>query len=706
MSDDRVDVTFGAQIAALLAGLGEATASVRESTESMKAHLEALNAVGETVRTAFLGITAVLAGGELFKESIEKTAELGKELEIGAQKTGMAVEELSRLRYAANLSDVSADALMTSMQRLARSMESAQHGTGPAADAFKRLGISVNDATGHLRPMQDVLLGLAERFASMQDGAGKTAIAMDLFGRAGATMVPLLDQGREGIKNLEAEADRLGITMGKDGVETANAYVDAMKQFHAVAESLARQLGLAMMPALTDIAHAMTELSANSTVVKGVVGGIASAVRLATGTFVEFVGVIHALNTVMSANVMKSGEFTAAWAKAKKELEAVGKAVRAIFDGTDAAAAKHPEHGGEGAPPPPAGKDDLLQRLETQWLGIKEQNRENFGALVQMELDFWRSKLSAAEAGSKDYLEIRRRIVGLEEQISKTGYEGQLEAIRAQEEADKEDKARVLEDRKQELTLIRQHYAETSKEVQAGIARVNQAQAELQKETAKEWTKTFDAIPAAFNEAAKGIGKNVLSLRDLFREFFLDITKMSIAAGAASLRNHIATELAKKNITAASLGQRVALESWAAVQSVAKSAWAAMINIGNYAAQAIAGAWAAISSIPIVGPFMAPAIALGAGAAVFALAGHVHSAARGYDIPAGVNPMTQLHAQEMVLPAELANRIRGITSGGGGGETHFHVHAMDTRGVKQFMMDHRDHLADAVSRAAKDGRGS
>src|SRR6185437_6443477 len=112
--------------------------------------------------------------------------------------------------------------------------------------------------------------------------------------------------------------------------------------------------------------------------------------------------------------------------------------------------------------------------------------------------------------------------------------------------------------------------------------------------------------------------------------------------------------------------------------------WAALVAIGNYAAEAIAAAWAAISAIPFVGPFLAPGIAAGVGATVLALAGDVRSASGGFDIPAGLNPMTQLHSQEMVLPADLANRVRSMTNDGGG-ETHIHVHAMDHHDVQRFI---------------------
>ena len=79
------------------------------------------------------------------------------------------------------------------------------------------------------------------------------------------------------------------------------------------------------------------------------------------------------------------------------------------------------------------------------------------------------------------------------------------------------------------------------------------------------------------------------------------------------------------------------------------------------------------------------------------------SAAKGYDIPAGVNPLTQLHAEEMVLPAHLANAVRGMAAGGsdGSGDMHLHVHAMDGASVERLFRDNGHILAKEMRRQAR-----
>lgn len=675
MSNERVDVTFGAQIAGLLAGLGEATAGVKESVGVMKEQMEGLAVMAEAMMGPFIAITALLAGGEMFKEVLHETAELATQLEVLNQKTGIGVEELSALKYAADQSHVSMESLTVGLQKLARGMEqAAKGGAGPVTSAFKALGIQAADASGHLRPLEDVLLQVADKFSTMQNGAGKTALAMDLFGRSGASLIPLLNRGKAGIADLEAEAHRLGVTMSGEDVEAAIQYEDAMKRMHGALSGLGRAIAVAVMPALTILAEGFTAL-----------------IHLVEATGNAVLGLIDILQF----------DLVGAGIRFKKAMEDI-KAIKGDFNPV---VGKRAETGDDGAPAVEGKGLTVMEKLQHQWEQLKSSQAANFGALTDLELKFWTEKLATLDKGSKDYIEVYRHIVDLTEKTLHDQYEAGLGAFKVQEASDKDHLDRIVKDRQAELQFIRAHYAEMSKEVQAGLARVIEAQNAVEKQTAKQWATGFDVMASAFSRAVNDIGKNVFSLRDLFREAFANITKASLLAGLTMLRDHAAMELAKRDITAKSVAERVALDSWAALQSVAKSAWSALVNIGNYAAETIAATWASISAIPLVGPFAAPALAVGAGAAVLALAGSVHSAAGGFDIPAGINPMTQLHAQEMVLPAELANRVRGMT---GGGDTHVHmnVQAWDSRDVKRFLMDNRDAIADAGVRAAKDGRNS
>ena len=119
--------------------------------------------------------------------------------------------------------------------------------------------------------------------------------------------------------------------------------------------------------------------------------------------------------------------------------------------------------------------------------------------------------------------------------------------------------------------------------------------------------------------------------------------------------------------------------------------------VGAHAAEAASGAAAAVAPTPFIGP----ALAIGAFAAVMAMVlgakSSIKSARGGYDIPAGLNPVTQLHAEEMVLPAEQAETIRQLSAGGGGGgNVNIEVKGESVGG---WLLLHKSELAKAIKAA-------
>ncbi|EHU2374004.1 transglycosylase SLT domain-containing protein [Acinetobacter baumannii] len=165
---------------------------------------------------------------------------------------------------------------------------------------------------------------------------------------------------------------------------------------------------------------------------------------------------------------------------------------------------------------------------------------------------------------------------------------------------------------------------------------------------------------------------------------------------AAQTGATIAGEATRTGVTASGGLARLGLKATEAIKGIMMSAWEAM-----------AGAFKAMVSIPYIGPVLA----VGAGAAAFGLvaglAGKIKSARGGYDIPSGVNPITQLHEDEMVLPAQHANTIRELgkstfnsgmsdnsdLTGQGGENAVFNIQAWDSRDIKRFMKKHGREVA-------------
>lgn len=124
---------------------------------------------------------------------------------------------------------------------------------------------------------------------------------------------------------------------------------------------------------------------------------------------------------------------------------------------------------------------------------------------------------------------------------------------------------------------------------------------------------------------------------------------------------------------------------------------AAIGQITSNAGIAGAAATASAAAIPVIGWALAPEAGLAASAAAMAYM-PMASAMGGFDIPAGVNPIVQTHAREMILPAKHADVIRDMADNGGGagGDTHLHVHAMDAKSVERMFRDNGRHIAAAL----------
>jgi hypothetical protein len=187
-----------------------------------------------------------------------------------------------------------------------------------------------------------------------------------------------------------------------------------------------------------------------------------------------------------------------------------------------------------------------------------------------------------------------------------------------------------------------------------------QTDAKLKVEGIKPWRSLFDSITNGFSSAIKGVimGTQTLAqaMKNILQTVVVSVIDMGVKMLAQMALDAIMGNLIEKT--------------------------SALSKITSHAAVAAAGAYAATAAIPYIGPIIAPAAAATAFAGTMSWSAALASAAGGFDIPRGLNPVTQLHQEEMVLPASIANPLReslatGGAGGAGGGEVHHHYHALN-----------------------------
>jgi len=208
--------------------------------------------------------TQLTAAGVALFAIAKSTANFGEEALKGSQKAGQTVETFTALSYAARLADIDQQQLIVGLKSLSQNMVEAARQTGDGEAVFRRLGVSALTASGQLRPTEQVLLDLADVFASSADGAGKTEAAVKLFGKAGIDLVPFLNQGKAGIASLMEEAQRLGVVLSKEDAEAANAFNDEIKKMDSAMRGLTLVLGKELLPVFTELLGGVTALTSSS----------------------------------------------------------------------------------------------------------------------------------------------------------------------------------------------------------------------------------------------------------------------------------------------------------------------------------------------------------------------------------------------------------------------------------------------------------
>lgn len=227
-------------------GLDVAVADTKKKMDSLER--KALD-LGKKVGIGIAAAVTAVAGAVAL--ALNRADDLSK----AAQKIGVGVTELSRLEYAGRLADVSLDSLTTSIRFLNRNLVAAGEGSKEAVSAFDQLDVTFKNVDGTLRSSTDVLTDLADRFSRLEEGPRKTALAMQLFGRSGAEMIPLLNEGKAGLKALGDEAERLGLVLDTETAANAERVNDAFTRLWGSIQGLATRVAVSLLPQLTKVAE-------------------------------------------------------------------------------------------------------------------------------------------------------------------------------------------------------------------------------------------------------------------------------------------------------------------------------------------------------------------------------------------------------------------------------------------------------------------
>src|SRR4029077_5497190 len=220
-------------------------AGVMKGAEANTSSLGSALGTGLKVAAEAAAVAAVAAGASIF-EMAQKATDAALEVRKLERETGLTAEQASELRYAGERLNINTDALSRSFGFFSKNVELHQ-------DKMRALGVeTVLDAKGNV-DFTATLGAMADRFAGMEDGTQKTALAMTFFGKSGKDMIPLLDQGSAGLAAMAEEAKKTGLVFSQDGVNAAFKYSQAQKDLEDQFKALTMEVGQAAMPILTTL---------------------------------------------------------------------------------------------------------------------------------------------------------------------------------------------------------------------------------------------------------------------------------------------------------------------------------------------------------------------------------------------------------------------------------------------------------------------
>lgn len=764
MSDNVAEVQIRADASGAQAGMQQASAAVRQGVDQIKGHLGGLSSAFGMVATAMAGIGAVLAGGSAFKAAVDETVNLTKESVALGKQFGISATDASILKVALDDVFVSQEKLQMAGNRVTQALRTNEQafrglgvqtrdanghllatfdimqavnkrllefkeGTDRNIEGQKIYGRAWSEVSATLKLTEKAMEDAKEKAEALGLVVGQESVdstknyrsAMndvnDVFMAVkkaiGDAVLPALTEmgkwfasiGPQVVQVMRVALDLLSVAF--------TGVINVISQLWGVVKAVFGVIGELIGGAVGDGSDSMTALVFFKRTVQGieiVFLGLEAVVK----TVVE--AVVGALQWMMDGLVMVASAISGFQSGGLQGMKDAWTQAGAVMDQNSATHAKNitgywEEAGkkieevasrdvnafgkpGKVTPTAKGGGGAASAGDESAAKAAAELNNKWFAQTSKMLLSET-EKLAREEAKIQaDATKTKRDLQLIEVDDRKNALHAQFQAgeiTKAQElqslkglESDRYAiEQEALTERLGNAAIFSAEEAAIRNEQEIAEKQHNVKLAQLDRESAlersKSWRDAFKTMEGGFQNVIQQFMKGQLSIKGLFQGM--------VSAVVDAMTSMVAKVIAQ----------------WA-VAKIASLIFKKSEMAGDVA-RAGAGGVASMAAAPF--PLNLSAPAFGASMAALA-AGYlaVPAASAGFDIPAGVNPLTQLHQREMVLPAKYADTIRDMAdSGGGGGGGHtfnITIPAIDGASTKAWLRNGGDRqIAEAMRRHLK-----
>ena len=718
MSDNNVEVKFGGDASGAISAAQDAASAVKHSVDNMKGTFESLGSIVNAIQGPFLALSAILAGGAIFKESMKAATDWNTEVTKLSRSMGVTTEQASVMAVALDHIGVSTETYTQATVMMSRQLANNQ-------GAFKTLGVAVRDAdTGAFRPITQIMTDVNDKLKGIGNITEQNIAGMKVYGRGWGEVRQLLKMNSDTMKEAQETAERLHLIVGPEGEAMTRRYKEEQRDMNLVMKSLQVQVGDALLPVMVSLGAWMGEEGPRAS------GILATALtflaELAVKLYYTFlalgsllVGVSEAVKLAFTGNFSEAGE---AIKKMTSDIDALGEKANQVL-----AKMQEPQKK-SGARDKGTDVDLSKPQKGASQMGEWEQELAAKKVLYQQEHDlremskadeiaYWQSILTTQTTSGAEQIAIKRKIAQaqLEEmkkeradekaldteritQVEKMGLaeitaaQTALKAKKDLNQISAQDEVAgllALENQKYQIELkalqdkaalydqdkVARQKALDAIELleQAHAKNVQKIDSDMAIEQQKSVASWVSPITGAFTTAINGIIQGTQTLQQAMTKIFQSILLSFVNNLVNRMVDHwVVGELTKLIYSEKTQATLTAQQTAASTAIVATKTVEGSSVVGINTAEMATGSAAAVAPTPFIGPGLAAA-AFASAIALGLSSKSLFSASGGFDIPSGMDPITQLHREEMVLPAHIANPLRDVLGSIGAATSGFGI---------------------------------
>ena len=198
------------------------TAAQKKSEHLAKAFTKVGSSMTKWVTGPIVGAAAALGGVVL------STMKLSDEILLLSQRSGLSTKAIQELQYAGGLAGVSIDTMVSSTAILTRNLSDAANGIGEAKDTVALLGLEMKDGAGNMLSQEELFTNTVNALSEMKNPTEQAAAAMELFGRGGSQILPLLKTFPGGMTEVSREAEKMGLILSGDTIKAFDKLDDVL----------------------------------------------------------------------------------------------------------------------------------------------------------------------------------------------------------------------------------------------------------------------------------------------------------------------------------------------------------------------------------------------------------------------------------------------------------------------------------------------